>query len=299
MVELRARKANGTAVTETDISPNGKVNGKQEFHEDYDPLLERHPTEVDHEISQYIGKRMTALLRTSHRYASSEEYKPLLRGFFHEFAFFTWPVWGILLLWEIEEPLGQRWEAFAAGVIFLCSLAVCYGTSGQFHRRNWDYDTEMWVRKFDHAAIVMCIAGSWTVPLWLVLPPDYGRLAVSITWSTAMIAICYLLGSERRGQTWISMLIYIGATAAPLPFLPSMYWHMTWPERISNVSSLLTYGLGMCVYKTKWPGRHNLIFGFHELWHICTLVGGALSFWGNYLIIHRFIDGQIHGISIA
>ncbi len=40
----------------------------------------------------------------------------------------------------------------------------------------------------------------------------------------------------------------------------------------------IAYTLGAVAYATKWPDLKPGVFGYHELFHACTLIGAGLHF---------------------
>jgi hemolysin III len=41
----------------------------------------------------------------------------------------------------------------------------------------------------------------------------------------------------------------------------------------------LFYSMGALVYSLKKPDPLPKVFGFHEIWHICVMLGSACHFW--------------------
>lgn len=74
--------------------------------------------------------------------------KPLLRGHFHQAAFFfTLGACAMLLARAHDE------KTFIAALIYSLSLTGLFGISTLYHRPNWNPTQRMWMRRLDHAAI--------------------------------------------------------------------------------------------------------------------------------------------------
>src|SRR3954471_9623306 len=83
--------------------------------------------------------------------------KPLLRGRFHQVAFFASIPAGIALV-----AFARVGEARVAAAIFAASLTGLYGVSAAYHRGDWSTATERVMKHLDHSMIFVLIAGSYT-----------------------------------------------------------------------------------------------------------------------------------------
>ena len=87
---------------------------------------------------------------------TSAPAKPLLRGVSHQVAFF------IALLATAQLVVWARpGTPSRTALVFGASMVVLFGTSALYHRRNWSDEARMLMRRFDHAAIFLLIAGSY------------------------------------------------------------------------------------------------------------------------------------------
>jgi hemolysin III len=90
--------------------------------------------------------------------------KPLLRGVSHEVAAFA-----ALAGWIVLAAVASSARARAAANVYGASLFALFVVSAAYHRRNWAPRARAWMRRLDHSAIFLLVAGTYT-PLCLLLP---------------------------------------------------------------------------------------------------------------------------------
>jgi hemolysin III len=140
------------------------------------------------------------------------------------------------------------------------------------------------LRKFDHAAIYVVIAGSYT-PICL--------LAFKGFWSWGFLSVIWILAV-------LGVIVKLFIIKAPRWTTAGVYLVMGWlsifavNEMIRALSPLalgglviggLFYSFGAVIYILKKPDFFPNIFGFHELWHIFVLLGALSHFVVIWLIV--------------
>jgi hemolysin III len=88
--------------------------------------------------------------------------KARLRGAIHHYAVFVALAVGILLILDAQSPRA-RWGC----VVYTASTVAMFGASALYHRPTWQPAARQLMRRLDHAAIFLLIAGTNT-PLALV-----------------------------------------------------------------------------------------------------------------------------------
>lgn len=177
-------------------------------------------------------------------------------------------VWLIVYTADTPVKLGSL-------MVYGVSTILIFVASSALHLIDASPTLHQRLRRFDHAAIFLCIAGTYT-PFCFILFTDgwrWGMLAV--IWLLAIIGIVYKLCCQwRRG---VSTLVYVGMgwlalIPAPvgIPLLPA------------NAVALLigggvVYSVGALVYALDKPNLHRY-FNAHDLWHVFVLGGSALHF---------------------
>jgi hemolysin III len=196
--------------------------------------------------------------------------KPKLRGVFHEIAFFVSIVVGVLLV-ATAEP-GARLSA----LIFASCVAACFGFSALYHRPTWQPRARSWLARLDHAGIYLLIAGTYTPFGLLVLSHNWAVAVLSIVWTGAAAAILLKLfwpATPKKLSAVIGLALGWVAVVAFSQFL-----------KLPVVALVLVgiggvaYSLGAIVYARKKPDPIPHVLGYHEVFHLLTLVAAGCQY---------------------
>src|SRR5580704_12124027 len=110
--------------------------------------------------------------------------KPLARGYIHLAAFFiTLCACTILIIYS------KGGYAIFASIIYSISLIGQYGVSALYHTCMWSQQKYLLLRRIDHAAIFVLIAGTATPICLLKLKNLSGLQLLSILWLVAIIGM--------------------------------------------------------------------------------------------------------------
>jgi hemolysin III len=162
-------------------------------------------------------------------------------------------------------------------LIYGLSLIGLFASSATYHLADVRPKIQEILRKVDHSAIYLLIAGTYT-PFCINAFTGFWRWGLlTIIWSLAGIGILVKLFTVNAPR-WLSAGTYvlmgwlcIAAIGEMLVTLPT--FALTW-----LVAGGIIYTLGALVYITKimnfWPGK----FGYHEVWHIFVLLGALAHF---------------------
>lgn len=162
-------------------------------------------------------------------------------------------------------------------LVYGVSLISLFLASGVYHAAQVKPRVLEMLRKVDHAAIYLLIAGTYT-PFCVIAFDGFWRWGLlSIIWGLAVVGIAVKV-FVIRAPRWLTAGVYIimgwlclAAVGEMLSTLPvgALAW---------LVAGGVIYTLGALVYITKsmnfWPGR----FGFHEVWHIFVIFGALAHF---------------------
>lgn len=196
-----------------------------------------------------------------------------VNGLTHFFSAIAALIGSIILLVLGWGNLGKAVALMVYGV----SLVLLFAASAAYHMVKARPAVLQFLRKLDHSAIYLLIAGTYT-PFCTIMFQGFWKWGMlAIIWSLAVIGIVvkiFLINSPR----WLNAGIYIlmgwlciAAIGEMLRVLPP--WSLTW-----LLVGGITYTLGAVVYITKimdfWPGK----FGFHEVWHIFVIVAALAHF---------------------
>src|SRR5262249_30189117 len=109
--------------------------------------------------------------------------KPKLRGVSHQIACFVSLLSGSWLVSRCPTEAGKT-----SAIIYTLSLVTLFGVSAAYHRPTWRPGPRQWMRRLDHAAIFVLIAGTYT-PLTNALHPDDRAGLRAVIWGGALAGV--------------------------------------------------------------------------------------------------------------
>jgi hemolysin III len=195
--------------------------------------------------------------------------RPRLRGVIHQYAFFAAVVVGVGLVLGAD---GSRARTGAA--VFAASVAAMLGISALYHRVVWPPGPRRWMRRLDHAAIFLLIAGTYTPFALIALDGAWRATILAIVWSGAGIAIV-LKVAWVEGPRWVAAVVAVALGWIGVVVLPQLHDDAgTIGLALLGAGGVL-YTSGAVVYARKRPDPVPDVFGYHELFH--ALVVGAAA----------------------
>jgi len=213
--------------------------------------------------------------------ALPESSRPLLRGMIHQAAFSVSLVVGTLLVVGAEG--GSRRVAAAA---FAGAVAACFGTSALYHRVVWSPRLRAWMRRLDHAAVFLLIAGTYTPIGMLVLAGAWRWLVLGFAWGSAGAAIV-LSFVWPRAPKWVAAAIGLGMGWGGVANLPQVIARLSGGGVALLMAGGLVYSIGAVVYARRRPDPLPSVFGYHELFHALTIVAVACQYVAiAFFVIH-------------
>ncbi|HEY9722457.1 MAG TPA: hemolysin III family protein [Oscillatoriaceae cyanobacterium] len=198
--------------------------------------------------------------------------KPLLRGHFHQAGFFVALGAGAML---VAQAPGAR--ALISAIVYAASLATLLGVSALYHRPTWKPAIRRQLKKLDHSAIFLLIAGTATPFGLLALDAARGRQMLLLIWLGAALGILravFWSGAPR----WVSAGLYVGLGWASLAYLPAIAASLAPGWMVPIVAGGLLYTVGAVVYASKRPDPAPTVFGYHEIFHLLVLLAGICHF---------------------
>ena len=162
-------------------------------------------------------------------------------------------------------------------MIFGSTMLLMFASSALYHLIHASNNTIMWLKRIDHIAIFMLIAGTYT-PICLISVGDTtGWIMFAIVWSIAF-AGAFLKLVWISAPRWLSTVLYVMMGWIVVAFYPVL-------DQIPAdalrwiVYGGLSYTIGALIYATKWPNPWPKWFGFHEIWHLFVMGGAFCHFW--------------------
>ncbi len=176
----------------------------------------------------------------------------------------------------VAETHGLRhvWSA----VIYSLSLSGMFGVSALYHRPDWGDTGRVWMKRIDHSAIFVLIAGTGTPMCLLALPPRVGLTLLLTMW---LVAICGIMKCLFwvHSPKWLSALLYIGMGWIYVYYVRELREALGFGRLWMLIVGGVIYTAGAVVYALKRPNPSPKFFGYHELFHVMVIVAATLHFY--------------------
>lgn len=181
---------------------------------------------------------------------------------------------GLVLLVIRSAQHGDAWHVVSTA-IFGATLVLLYTASTLYHSFRSER-TKQVLQKFDHAAIFLLIAGSYTPFVLVTLRGPWGWSLFGVVWGLAVVGVTmkfWLAGRFRLGSTLIYVAMGWLVLVAIKPLLAAL--------PAGGIKLLLAGGLcytgGAGFYLWKRLPYH------HAVWHLFVLAGSACHWAAVYL----------------
>ncbi|MDR1189929.1 MAG: hemolysin III family protein [Bifidobacteriaceae bacterium] len=202
---------------------------------------------------------------------SDPEPKPRLRGWIHAAMFPLTIAAGIVLIVLAKGP-----GAKAACAVFAATAWLLFATSATYHLGNWGPAWSGALRRLDHSNIALIIAGTYTPLAVLTLPTRTAVLLLCLVWGGALAAILVRM-LWLDAPRWSYVPIYLVLGWAAIWFMPQ-FWRAGPAIVWLLLAGGIAYTVGAVIYALKRPNPSPRYFGFHEIFHSCTVVGFSCHF---------------------
>ena len=198
--------------------------------------------------------------------------KPKLRGWLHTGAAPLALAAGIVLVSLAPTGLGRL-----GGAVFLAASVLLFGTSGVYHRGTWDRPWDGILRRLDHANIYVFIAATYT-PLALLLLTGPSRVVLlGVIWAAALAGMIFRL-CWLSAPRWLYTALYLVMGWAAVGWLGAFLAAGGPAVLVLILAGGACYTAGAVVYGRRHPDPSPAWFGFHEIFHACTIAGFACHY---------------------
>lgn len=165
---------------------------------------------------------------------------------------------------------GHAWD-IVTFTIYGTTLVILYIMSTLYHSFTHPGVKRLF-RKFDHMAILLLIAGTYTPYCFTVLHGWIGWTLLGIVWSCAAIGIVLKAFFTGRFET-VSVILYIVMGWACILAIKPLYDTMSLHAFIFLVTGGLFYTAGTLFYT-----RDSIPYN-HSIWHLFVLTGSIFHFF--------------------
>jgi len=154
-------------------------------------------------------------------------------------------------------------SVYVIGVLFSHVISMFYHLS-PFHIRR------LWLRRVDHAAIYVTIAGTFT-PLFVLADTEFSLFLLMIVWALAIPAMLYKIFGKNLDSKW-SLFSYLGLGWMGVIGVPELMGTLPETSLWAMLAGGIFYSLGTIFYARKTqPYRYSI-------WHSFVMMGGGAFF---------------------
>jgi len=205
--------------------------------------------------------------------------KPRLRGWLHFGAAPLAFVLGLILM-VITPTAGLR----AAVAVYVLTTVLLFGVSAAYHLGAGSPKVNHFLHKLDHANIYLFIAGSYT-PFAAALPSaTMAWTVLALVWGIALAGLVVRVAWSEAPR-WLVTASYLGLGWVAIFFLPTFYRDLGAATVVLLGVGGVLYSVGGVIYARKKPNPWPQWFGFHELFHACTIAAYLVQYVAVAMVV--------------
>ncbi len=179
------------------------------------------------------------------------------------------------LVWRARQR-GMKSRGVWALAVYGVSMAVGFAVSALFHAPVLSSEELVLLKKFDHAAIFLMIAGTGTA-LYGALRTRWAGPMIGVLWMICLgtIAIKMMVWPM---PLWLTALMYVTVGWCTLIGLFVIVRRVGWRRMRPLFWGAAVLTLGAAVFAIRWPVLWPDIVEGHELFHVLVLIGTGIHF---------------------
>ncbi len=204
--------------------------------------------------------------------------RPRLRGRLHQAAFFISTLACGLLIGKTETQIG-----LIASIIYSVGVLSMFGISALYHLVFWETKPRAIMKRLDHSAIFLLIAGTFTPVCLFALSELDSRQLLILVWTIAILGVL-------KSVFWVSApkpltaLLYVIMGWSGLPYIREFNKYLGTEKVTLILAGGILYTVGAVFYALRKPKLSPTFFSYHELFHAFTIIAAAMHFYVVYLI---------------
>jgi len=206
--------------------------------------------------------------------------KPMLRGWLHAGALPVTLIAGFTLV-----ALGPTLQARIACAIYAITSALLFGISATYHRGTLGPRLAEVLRRLDHANIYLIIAGTYTPFALLALEGTARVVVLAVTWGGALAGVLFRvlwMGAPR----WLYTVLYLALGWTAIFVLPQLLQGAGVAAVVLIAVGGVLYSAGAVVYGLRRPDPSPRWFGYHEVFHACTLAAYLVQYIAVSIVVY-------------
>jgi len=165
----------------------------------------------------------------------------------------------------------------SAAAIYGITLILMFLSSTLYHATSHE-KTKAWLKLFDHSAIYLLIAGTYTPFLLISIGGMLGMVMTGVVWSLAIGGVAFKLIAQHKYPK-VSVMTYLAMGWIALGLIYPLYMALPSAGLWLLVAGGLSFSIGVCFYVAK------KVKYTHAIWHI-FVIGGCGC---HYLSIYYYV----------
>jgi hemolysin III len=184
---------------------------------------------------------------------------------------------GVIVLLVLAVMRGSAWHI--AGCAIYGSTLVCLYTASTLYHGIQSPQLKHALKVFDHSAIYLLIAGTYTPFLFVNLRGGWGWTLFSIVWALAMAGIIFKFWFVDHFQI-LSTVVYLLMGWLALIAVKPLFGLVPTGGLIWLMAGGLMYTVGVVFYAWKRVPYN------HVIWHVFVMAGSACHY---FAVLHSVI----------
>ncbi|MEW8205971.1 MAG: hemolysin III family protein [Candidatus Thiodiazotropha taylori] len=191
---------------------------------------------------------------------------------------------GLAILVTYAALYGDVWHITSCS-IYGATLILLYSASTLYHGIPMPRAKKL-LQRFDHAAIFLLIAGTYT-PFTLVnLRGSWGWTLFGLVWGFAIVGVLLELFRDVRLK-WLSLSLYLGLGWLVVVAIKPLIDAIEVGGIVLLLAGGLCYSLGVIFYIWRRLAYH------HAVWHLFVLAGSVLHFFSVFFYVVPPANGSL------
>jgi len=183
---------------------------------------------------------------------------------------------GLAVMVTLAALRGNAWHVVSCS-IFGVTLIFLYTASTLYHSIPHPGAKKV-LRLFDHSAIFLLIAGTYTPFTLVTLRGGWGWTLFVLIWGLALVGIIYKITAKTRYRL-LSVVLYLGMGWLVLVAIKPMVTSVAMPGLLLLLAGGLCYTLGLIFFVWR-----RLPYS-HAVWHLFVLAGSICHFFAVLLYV--------------
>jgi hemolysin III len=172
----------------------------------------------------------------------------------------------------------------AEGTLALVTVAI-YGTSlilmflsSTLYHATSHHKAKEWLKLFDHSAIYLLIAGTYTPLLLVSIGGALGMIMTGVIWSLAFSGVAFKLVAQHRFPK-VSVMTYLLMGWIAIGLIYPLYMALPGAGLWLLVAGGLCFSIGVCFYVAK------KVKYTHAIWHVFVIGGCGCHYFSIYYFV--------------